>query len=310
MKLVYRLPPEMGGRKLQSVLRGDMKISASLVRRLKAAGGIFVDGNPQYTNFILSGGEEITADISAAEPDCDIVPQPGPLEILYEDEGILALNKDSGTLTHPSRAQYMDTLSNYAAFYLEKEYGDYRCHSVNRLDRGTSGAVLFSKNAYFMDRCAYALGRPDAFKEYTAVCIGHFAEKEGTIDLPIFRPDSRDIIRTVDGRGQRAVTHFKAVFEGEVLGEAVSVVQLRLETGRTHQIRVHLNHIGHPILGDNMYFSPLSKEISQKLDMFSQALHAGKMGFTHPLSGSFITIAAPVNRDDMKNVLSRIGYSV
>ena len=299
MEIKYRVPQDSQGRKLQNVLRTDMQLSASMVRRLKRADGIFVDGKSQYTNYILRGGETITADLSRAEPECDNVPQEGTLDILYENEGILLVNKPSGMITHPSRAQYMDTLSNYVAGYLKRTTGDGTCHSVNRLDRGTSGIVLFAKNSFYMTRAIESLKKDDAFKEYIAIVLGSFPEEEGTIDLPIYRPDDRDIIRTVDSRGQKAVTHYKTIKKGVIAGEIVSQVSFILETGRTHQIRVHCLHSGCPILGDNMYFTQRSSELSSTLGISPQALHAFHMGFCDPVSGKFLDICADIKRPDM-----------
>ena len=306
MILSYLVPADRGGRKVQSVLRNDMSLSAALVRRLKQVQGIFVNGEPVYTNYVLQGGETVTADISAAEPPCDLVPQNGDLEIIYENTGLLAVNKPSGMLTHPSRAQYTETLANYVSGYLLEKYGDGRCHAVNRLDRGTGGIVLFSKNSYMTERCAAALQAPDASKEYTAVVLGAFDEPEGTINLPIFRPDARDIKRVADERGQSAVTHYKTVAVGKIESTCVSVLSLVLETGRTHQIRVHCSHLGHPILGDRLYCSEESKALSDSLGLSSQALHAGKLSFTEPLSGDKLTLNAAILNEEMQSLLNSI----
>lgn len=306
MTLCYTVPKERDGVKIQNVLRRDLGLSATMIRRLKTVSGIFVDGNPVYTNYILSHGEEISVDITAAEPECDIVPQDGELHVIYEDDGILAANKPAGIITHPSRAQYMDSLSNYVSGYLQKRCSDGRCHSVNRLDRGTSGVVLFAKNSYMMDKCAKALKDGSAFKEYTAVVYGHMNGISGTIDLPIYRPDPRDIKRITDPKGQRAITHYFVEKLGYINSLPVSVLRLRLETGRTHQIRVHCCAVGHPLLGDNMYFDSQSESLSRFLGLSSQLLHAHKLSFTHPLASKPILITAPIVRSDMLLALDSI----
>lgn len=307
MILKFKVPACRQGVKISQVLRGDMGLSAAIVRRLKLAGGIYVDGESVFTNFILSAGQEIEVDIMSAEPPCGIVPESGRVDILYEDGGLLALNKPAGIITHPSRAQYLGSLSNYAAGYLENTRGDGRCHCVNRLDRGTSGAVLFAKNSFMAQKCAAALKMPDSHKHYTALAYGRPQEDSGVIRLPIYRPDSRDIMRTVHEDGQNAVTHYKVLRTFSVLGETVSLLFFRLDTGRTHQIRVHCKAAGFPLLGDKMYCTESSSALSEKLGIFSQALHCRSLSFTHPISGSRIVIDAPILRDDMTSVMLAAG---
>ena len=304
MVLSYRVPDGIS-RKLSGVLSSEMELSSTMIRRLKRVQGIFVDGVPRYTNYVLSGGETVTVDLSLAEPPCDIVPQDGEVNIIFENDGILAVNKLPGMLTHPSRAQYTDTLANFVSGYLERSCGDMRCHPVNRLDRGTSGIVLFSKNSHYMDRAISSLKAENAYKKYLAVVLGAFDEPDGTIDLPIFRPDARDIKRIVDERGQHAVTHYHTVAVSEICDVRVSLLSLVLETGRTHQIRVHCSHLGHPILGDRLYFSEGSASLSQSLGFCDQLLHASELGFTDPVSGNFLALHADITRSDMLSIINK-----
>lgn len=305
MILRHTVSKSDGGVRVLTVLRRDMGLSSSMVRRLKRCRGIKVDGIDRYVTYVLSGGETVEADISAAEPDCDIIPQKGDVAVIYENDGYLVVNKPTGQLTHPSRAQYKNTLSNYVAGYLLEKYGDGRCHSVNRLDRGTSGAVLFAKNSYYMEKCAAALKEPTAQKAYTAIVLGALPENEGTVDAPIFRPDSRDMRRTVHRDGQRAITHYKVKNVLEIDGETVSVVNLRLETGRTHQIRVHMLHLGCPILGDRIYNTAASRSLSEKLGIEYQALHAHLLRFRDPISGEILSHTAEITREDMAKIINK-----
>lgn len=303
MILSYRVPAEDSGRKVQSVLRKDMHLSAALVRRLKLVHGIFVNDVPVYTNHILCAGDTVTADVTMAEQPSDLVPQISPLEIIFENDGIIAVNKASGIITHPSRAQYTDTLANYVSGYLEKTCGDGRCHAVNRLDRGTSGIVLFARNSYIMERCVAALRDNNAQKEYIAIVYGVFDDTEGIVDMPISRPDPRDIRREATPDGQAAVTRYKTLTTGLLNGEPVSVISLILETGRTHQIRVHCLHTGHPVLGDRIYHTVQSKLLSDTLGLSSQALHARTLVFTEPVENKHLTLNAEINRADMRALL-------
>lgn len=293
-------------RTVGSVMRRELKISATMLRRLKQADVISVSGKSVFTNYKLSPEEVLEVDIYGAEQPCDNLPQCGELEILFENEGLLAVNKPSGILVHPSRARHMGTLSNFVAGYLAKIGSDFAlcsmqneklpsatqaaCHAVNRLDRDTSGVVLFAKNSYMKDLASKALAMPEARKEYLALVCGR-APESGTIDVPIKRFEERNMLRVVAPDGQRAVTHFETL----KVFDTFSLVKFRLETGRTHQIRVHCLHMGHPILGDKLYGSDEALAVSQSLGINTQALHAKLLAFTEPLSGKYMEITAPWN---------------
>jgi 23S rRNA pseudouridine1911/1915/1917 synthase len=293
MILRYTASLSDNGRKVYTIMRRELQVSAALTRRLKQCDAIRVDGRPVYTDRLLAPGETLELDIAAAEPASDIVPEDGPVDILYEDDGLLAVNKPSGVITHPSRARYTGSLSNFVAGYLEKTSGDGHCHAVNRLDRDTSGVVLFAKNSYMKALASDALSGPDAHKEYTALVSGVFEPPSGLIDLPIRRLQEMDMRRIVAPDGQRAVTHYVTVGAGCISGHNVSVLSLTLETGRTHQIRVHCHHLGHPVLGDGLYYTEESQETSMALGIGAQALHARRLTFIHPITNKPIVIEAP-----------------
>lgn len=295
MVLTYNVKETDSGRKVYSIMRWELNISAALTRRLKQADAIHVDGKSVYTNHIVTAGELVELDITAAEFDSDIVPECGTLEILYEDAGLIAVNKPSGMITHPSRAKYTGTLANIVAGYLLETSGDACSHSVNRLDRDTSGVVLFAKNTHMKALAAAALSGPNTRKEYIALIEGCMEQPSGTIDIPIKRLNERDLLRVAAPDGQRAVTHYETtgtVKVGEV--KTLSVLRLYLETGRTHQIRVHCLASGHPVLGDILYYTDTSRALSEKLGMSTQALHALRLTFTEPITGKKLILEAPV----------------
>lgn len=293
MVLRYTASEHDGGRKVYSIMRRDLRISAALTRRLKQADGIRVDGCSVYTDRVVVPGETVELDITAAEPPCDLVPEQGPVDILFEDTGLIAVSKPSGIITHPSHARYTGTLANFVAGYLERTAGDSRCHAVNRLDRDTSGVVLFAKNSYMKALSSDALAQSDAKKEYCALIYGIMEKPNGSIDLPIERECEGDMRRIVSPDGQHAVTHYETLGTASINGFSVSLLSLILETGRTHQIRVHCHHLGHPILGDILYHTPVSREASDSLGITSQALHARRLTFTHPVTYTPIVIEAP-----------------
>lgn len=304
MVLRYTCTKTDNERDVYFVLREKLNISASLVKRLKKTNGIFVNDMPKYTNHLLQAGDIVCADVGLAEPPSDIVPQQGEIDILYENEGVLAVNKPSGILVHPSHARYMDTLSNYVAGYLEQKGEKPFCHTVNRLDRDTSGVVLFAKNGYMKAKALANMA--GATKKYLALVYGKPPEKTATIDLPIKRLEKGDMLRGVSPDGQVAVTHYKVVKTIEIQGQTISLIQLLLETGRTHQIRVHLSAIGCPILGDVLYYTEQSKRFSQAFGITAQTLHAESLTFMEPMSGEEMEITAPIKRKDMQAIFDKI----
>jgi len=285
MILMYTAMSSDRDRTVHSIMRKEMRISATMMRRLKLSDAISVSGMSVFTNYKLTPGDTVKIDILAAEQPCDNLPEQGDIDILFENDGLLAVNKPVGVLVHPSRSRHMGTLSNFVAGYLGI------CHAVNRLDRDTSGVVLFAKNSYMKALASEALCAPDVKKEYIALIYGSMPQK-GTIDVPIKRREELNMFRIPASDGQRAVTHYETLKVIEENKVQYSLVKFQLETGRTHQIRVHCLHMGCPILGDKLYYTKQSADMSQVLGITTQALHAKLLGFTEPLSGKHIEITA------------------
>ena len=319
MILTYIAAEKDSGRTVHSIVRREFRVSTALLRRLKASLAISVSGDPVFTDYVLAPGEVVTVDIAAAEHPCDNIPEQGSLEVLFENEGLIAVNKPTGMLVHPSRSRYSGTLANFVAGYLGAVQGAHprsaACHAVNRLDRDTSGVVLFAKNSYMKALASQALSYCAALpsdaalssntalqdkapiREYLALVYG-VMPGSGTIDAPIRRLEERNMLRVVSEDGQRAVTHFETIKVIEAGDERLSLVLLNLETGRTHQIRVHCRHIGHPVLGDMLYNTEGSRILSKTLDVTTQALHAHRLAFIDPISGQRIEIIAPIKPEN------------
>ena len=236
----------------------------------------------------------------------DIVPVQGEIEIVYEDEDLIALNKKGDMVVHPSYAHYTDSLSNYLSGYYERTGQNHVIRTIGRLDRETSGIVIFAKNrhsAALLSKQTIELSRR---KEYLAICHGVFEENSGTVDAPIRRRPSERMIREVHPEGKRAITHFTV----EKQYEDYALVRLKLDTGRTHQIRVHMSYLGHPLLGDNFYgyksdLLKIDKELSVPFDnhgMTRAALHAARVEFQQPITGDKITLCAELP-EDMRRLL-------
>lgn len=297
MKLQYDATENDAGRKVYHILKNALGLSAGAVKRLKAAGGVTVNGKPVFMDHRVEPGDTVEAALSEAEP--DFPPERGELEILFENQGLLAINKPAGMLSHPSRGRYTGTAANFVAGYLLETGGSAACHAVNRLDRDTSGVMVFAKNALLKTRTMEALRAPEAEKEYLAYLCGQLPSGRGVIDLPIDREREGFQKRVVRDTGKRAVTEYETLDRAEIFGRPVTQVRLVLHTGRTHQIRVHCAHLGAPVLGDRLYGTAASVELSERLGLTAHLLHARRLSFTEPMTGGFLTLEAPVSREDM-----------
>ena len=283
MLLEHLVAENEANRPLSQLLKRNMGLSDALIKRLKSKNGLIVSGRPVHADYRPRRGEKISVDLALAEEDTALVPEEGPLDILFEDSWFLAVNKPAGILTHPSPVKYKGTLLNYAAGYLKAPV-----HAVNRLDRDTSGIVLLAKSAHAMRLGAEAMKAGK--KIYTGLVYGSFSPETGRIDLPIDRvKEARSQKREVSPAGQPAATGYEtlASFDG------YSRLRFLLETGRTHQIRVHCAHLGHPILGDRLYGTAASQALSRTLGISRQQLHAESLEFTHPQNGALISVFAP-----------------
>ena len=286
-QIEFTVTESFDGKKVYNFLRGYVKISTRLMRTLKRIpDGIMLGDKQGRTIDIIHTGDKITLNI----PDDETAPIPidYPLDIVYEDDDVILINKPPTLAMHESHNHQGDTLANAVAGYLLKKGRSTTFRAVGRLDKGTSGLVICALNAHSAARLA---GRFD--KEYLAIVRGKY-EEFGTIDKPIYRPDPIKTYRTVDERGDRAVTHYEPV----ECGENYTLLRINLETGRTHQIRVHFASMGTPLYGDTMY-----GEVDERLS--HQALHCGKVSFVHPITGEEITCEAKMP-EDMQNLLEEL----
>ena len=266
--------------KLSSFLRGEMQMSYSLMNKLKWGDSIQVNGVPQRTNFPVKPGDVITVRMEEEEPEYPA--EDGPLTILYEDDYLLAVDKPAGVLIHPSRSRNNGTLANFVAGYYQKTGQKSAFHPLTRLDRDTFGIVLLAKNAHVHT----LLQETKVQKTYHALTFGWLTEDSGVIDAPIARRPLPSLLRYIGPEGKPSVTEF-AVLER---GEKICKLALRPITGRTHQLRVHCAHMGHPILGDPQYRSEESQAFSQTLGLPYQMLCAKKLELQHPITGETLVL--------------------
>lgn len=274
------------GMTVKEFLYDRLNFSTSLVKKLKyAERGILVNGEHATVRRILSSGD--TLELCLDEQSDNIVPTDLPLDIIYEDEHILAVNKPAGMPTHPSHNHYTDTLANAVMHYYAKLGEPFVFRAVNRLDADTSGIVLIAKNKHSAHLLSALMQSGGFRKRYTALLHG-ILEGDGEIDLPIKRADGSSMLRCVtlpDSKGsKRALTRYKVIAHKS----DTTLVSAEPVTGRTHQLRVHFSHIGHPIVGDGLYGNAEDDDMSARL-----ALHCTSLSFTHPFTCAPIDLVSP-----------------
>ena len=273
--------------RLSSFLLGELKMSASLMNKLKWGDAIQVNGIPQRTNYPVKSGDVVSVLLDEEEPEYPA--QEGELSILYEDAYLLAVDKPAGMLIHPSRSCFSGTLANYVAGYYAKTGQKSAFHPMTRLDRDTFGVVLLAKNAHVHTLLQSAAVR----KTYHALTFGGPEKDTGTIDVPIARKALPSLLREIREDGKPSVTRYA------VLERRGRLCRLALEpvTGRTHQLRLHCMHMGFPILGDPQYNSPESLEFSREIGLKHQLLCAKKLELTHPVTGKKLEILSDMDAE-------------
>ena len=278
-KLVFTVPDDCDGMTARVFLRKRADVSARIITLLKREkDGILRDKKILRTVDVLRAGDVIT--LNLPEDKSEIIPVEGGLDIIFEDDYLIALDKPASMPVHPTKKHQLDTLANRLAYLQRKRGESYVFRALNRLDKDTSGLVLVAKDKY----TATAL-KNRAFKKYYAVCEG-VVTGDGVISSPIRLSDGSKIKRVCAPDGQPAVTHYEALRTDG----SHTLLRLWLETGRTHQIRCHMADIGHPLAGDDMYGGSLGI-------IARQALHCCECGFTHPISGEKVTLGSPLPED-------------
>lgn len=271
--------------RLSSFLRGELKLSSSLMNRLKWGDGLRVNGECARTNHPVKPGDVIT--VTLDEPVPEYPAEDGKLSVLWEDAWFLAVDKPAGMLIHPSTKRNTGTLANYVVGYYQKTGQKSAFHPITRLDRDTFGVVLLAKNAH-----AHALMQNGELqKRYHAMTFGGPAEASGIIDAPIARMPLPSLLRTISPEGKPSVTEYQVLEQNGKLWK----LALRPITGRTHQLRLHCAYMGWPILGDPQYGSRESQAFSRELGLESQLLCAKEVEFCHPITGENIRIVSQMD---------------
>ena len=280
---------DMAGERLDAFVARSAELTRSAAQRLLEEGCVRRNGKPGKKNDKLNIGDEI--DLTIPEPkEVDIVPKDIPLDIVYEDEDMLVINKPKGLVVHPAAGHQEDTLVNGLLFAkgdtLSGINGELRPGIVHRIDKDTSGLLAIAKNDHAHLMLASQLKDHTMARTYEAIVCGSFREDSGTVNAPIGRhPTDRKKMCVTARNSKEAVTHWEVVARYR----GYTHIRCRLETGRTHQIRVHMAHIGHPILGDTVY-GHKKPELGQS----SQCLHAGALSFRHPRDNRQVVVLAPL----------------
>ena len=284
MKLAYINSSKYSN--VKEVLKVEFSMSDRLLLKLKNLNKIYLNGNVTSVNHPVLENDLIECYLDYEEDNSNIVPTEMPLNIIYEDEAYIVVNKPAGIPVHPSMDHYTDSLSNGIAFYFNQIGLKKKIRPVNRLDKDTSGIVIFAKNEYIQECLVRQMKSKEFIKRYIAVVNGNLDNLEGTINAPIARKEGSIIERCVSETGDIAITHYKVLKRKPNF----DIVECILETGRTHQIRVHFAYLGHSLLGDTLYGT--SSNLINR-----QALHAYEVEFTHPLSKKKVKYITTVPED-------------
>ena len=290
MKLSYQIKQNECYANLRELLKLQFYISDRLLLKLKKNKKLFLNGKNVFLDSPVFSGDLIEIFIDFVEDSSNIIPTKMNLDIIYEDEAYIVINKPAGIPVHPSLEHYEDSISNGLKYYFDTINLHKKIRPVNRLDKNTSGIVIFAKNEYIQE-CLVKQMKQDSFKkEYIAICEGIFDKKSGTINAPIARKENSIIERCINENGSPSITHYEVLGEISNISPTCTIVKCILETGRTHQIRVHLNHIGHPILGDTLYGNTTSL-------INRQALHSYITSFIHPITKTHVKYIAKLPDD-------------
>lgn len=290
--LTYTIPESSHGFKVSQYLKHRGYSDRNLTELKKIPDSVLTNGTPAYMNQRLSANDILTVHIRENTSSENILPVPLPLTIIYEDADLLIIDKPAGMPVHPSSNHNHNTLANALAWHFAQQNIPFVFRCTNRLDQDTSGLVLVAKHMVSSAVIASMVKRHDIHREYLAIVRGNITPSSGTINAPLSRKPGNIIEQEVDFvHGENAVTHYHTLTQKN----GYSLVSLILETGRTHQIRVHMKYLGFPLIGDYLY-NPDMEQIGR------QALHSYRLSFSHPITGKQMEFTAPMP-DDMQNVV-------
>ncbi len=290
--LTYTATGRDNGKTVETICKREFNISSSLLTFLKLNGRLKINEKICRSVDIISPCDVLTVDVSENEASSHIVSSKMDIDIVYEDDYIIAINKPRNLCVHPSIGNFDNTLANGVMYYLREKGENYNFHAVNRIDKDTSGLCIIAKNRFSHGVLSEQIKSKKFKRKYMAIIEGTPYNKNGIIDKPIRRESESIIKRIVAPDGQRAVTYYTVLKSGKVY----SLVDIFLETGRTHQIRVHFSDMGHPLLGDWLYGN------EDKARFCGHLLHAYYAEFYHPATKNLMKLNLPLP-PDMENII-------
>ena len=304
MNEIIAITVEKGGERIDALLAQNADVTRSAAQRLIEEGAVLVNGSAVRKNYKCAAGDLVEMQLPEAQ-DIELVPQDIPIEIVYEDEDVVVVNKARGMVVHPAPGHPDGTLVNALMFRCGESLsgigGEKRPGIVHRIDKDTSGLLIVAKNDFAHLGLSAQLSDRSLSRVYECVVHGRFREDSGTVNAPIGRhPADRKRMAVTDKNSRSAVTHWEVIARYN----GYTHLRCRLETGRTHQIRVHMAHIGHPLLGDFTYGAP-----SPEKGLEGQCLHARELKFIHPRTGENVHIETELPQY-FKDVLSKLGNEI
>ena len=286
--LTLSITPELAGLEVNTLLRRTLGLSGTVLRRVKwLEDGITLDGVRVHVRVRVEEGQMLSVRVTDPAPTSGVVPAPGPLDIVYEDPDLIVMDKAAGVLVHPGHGHFDDTLGNFLMYHYKIAGDESDFHPVHRLDKGTSGLIAVAKHAHAQEKLKNQLHTGDFRRVYLAVCDGVPPSLAGTVDAPIGPAEGSRMAREVRPDGKPARTRYRVLRTWGLR----SLVELELETGRTHQIRVHMAHLGCPLTGDFLYGAENRALIARP------ALHSARLELTHPITGKRLSFAVPQPAD-------------
>lgn len=283
------IPNKWNNLMIKEILFEEFDFSRKSLAKIKNNKGIFLNNTPVYVNAIVKTGDQLQL-FTKEETSEGILPQPIPINIVYEDNDIVVINKQAGIVVHPTRNHYLETIANGLMYYWQAKGKSFRFRPVHRLDKDTSGLFVIAKNQYSHHKLALQIEKRTLKRTYNAIVHREMENESGTIDAQILKDPNHSVKRLIakdNPTAKRALTYYHTI----LIANNYSLVELELATGRTHQIRVHMSYINHPLVGDDLYGGVLNTILKR------QALHASKLEFNHPISDKALSFTIPFPED-------------
>jgi 23S rRNA pseudouridine1911/1915/1917 synthase len=301
-EILISVTETMAGMMIKDIIKKQTGMSRHVLREILMQGGVTRNGLPCFITNRVNAGDTIRI-VFPEDDELKVAPEPVPLSILYEDPYLIVVDKQPGVVVHPTKGYPNGTLANGLAYHFETQGLACKIRPVHRLDRDTSGALVFAKTHFTHQTLSKEIKRRKMDRVYFAIVLGQVMDPVATIDKPIGHDPTHTTRRMIDPHtGKPSVTHYRVQ---QVFGDLATALELKLETGRTHQIRVHMASIGHPLLGDQLYGEGDPRLQTFPIPVMRHALHALRLSFQHPVTHEMMTFQSPLP-DDLQTLLKEL----